>query len=372
MDFNIKIPVNVISGKGCLLNNSAMLKKYGKKCVIVTGGKSAKLSGALTDMQEALSKENIEYVIYDNIGPNPRIDHCHEAGKIARDSGAEFIIGIGGGSPLDAAKAVAVYATNPSFSMEDIFAYGENERNRALPLVLVGTTSGTGSEVGRVSVLTNPITGRKRSIAPDDTFPSLSFADSTYTESMPYDVTVSTALDALAHALEGYMSVKCGDIPTMFGEKAVALIWEGLKYLHSTKSLPDSALREKLYYGSLYAGITLSYCGTAFPHPLGYILTESFGIPHGKACTTFMGDFIDRAAEHCSEKTQRIMKVMNTDIDTFKRVIDELTDVHLTMTKEEIEGFCERYNTVPANFTFSPGGFIKEDAIKAFCDKFCK
>ncbi len=372
MDFNIKIPVNVISGKGCLLNNSAMLKKYGKKCVIVTGGKSARLSGALDDMEKALEKENIEYVLYDKIGPNPRIDHCHEAGIIARDFGADFIVGIGGGSPLDAAKAVAVYAANPDFAMDDIFNYGENERNRALPLVLVGTTSGTGSEVGRVSVLTNPVTGRKRSIAPDDTFPSLSFADSTYTESMPYDVTVSTALDALAHAIEGYMSVKCSDIPTMFGEKAISLIWEGLCYLHSTKSLPDSVLREKLYYGSLYAGITLSYCGTAFPHPLGYILTESFGVPHGKACTTFMGDFIDRSAEHCLEKTQRIMGVMGTDIDTFKKVIDELTDVHLTMTKEEIESFCQRYNTVPANFIFSPGGFTKEDAIKIFSEKFAE
>lgn len=372
MDFNIRIPVNVISGKGCLLNNSAVLSKYGKKCVVVTGGKSSRLCGALSDMEQALTKENIEYVLYDKIGPNPRIDHCHEAGAIARDFGADFIVGIGGGSPLDAAKAVAVYATNPTFSQEDIFNYSENERNRALPLVLVGTTSGTGSEVGRVSVLTNPETGRKRSIAPDDTYPALSFADSTYTESMPYDVTVSTALDAMAHAIEGYMSVKCGDIPTMFGEKAIALIWEGLSYLHKTKKLPDAALREKLYYGSLYAGITLSYCGTAFPHPLGYILTESFGVPHGKACTAFMGDFIDRSNEHCSEKTQRIMKVMNTDIDTFKKVIDELTDVHLTMTKKEIEAFCERYNTVPANFIFSPGGFTKEDAVKAFERKFIK
>ena len=224
MDFNIKIPVNVISGKGCMLENSAALKKYGKKCVIVTGGKSAKLSGALTDMEEALKKENIDYVIYDKIGPNPRIDHCHEAGEIARKFGADFIVGIGGGSPLDAAKAVAVYATNPGFSTEDIFNFGENDRNKALPLVLVGTTSGTGSEVGRVSVLTNPETGRKRSIAPDDCFPTLTFADSKYTCSVPYGVTVSTALDAMAHVIEGYMSVKCGDIPTMFGEKAIDLI----------------------------------------------------------------------------------------------------------------------------------------------------
>ena len=153
MDFDIKIPVRVISGKDCLKNNALMLKAFGKKCIIVTGGKSALLSGALDDMKYALKECDIKYEIYDKIGPNPRIDHCHESGEIARKFGADFIVGIGGGSPLDAAKAVAVYATNPSFAMEDIFNFGENDRNKALPLVLVGTTAGTGSEeIGRAHV----------------------------------------------------------------------------------------------------------------------------------------------------------------------------------------------------------------------------
>lgn len=373
MDFNVNIPVKVISGKGCLKNNSASIKKFGKKCIIVTGGSSAKKSGALSDMTEALKNENTEYIIYDKIGPNPRLDHCHEAGKLAKEFGAEFVIGIGGGSPLDAAKAVAVYAANPDFSPNDIYVYAQNERNRALPIVCVGTTAGTGSEVGRVSVLTNPETNRKKSIAPDDCNPSLTFADPEYTHSMPYDITVSTALDAMAHVLEGYMSVKCGDIPAMFGEKAIALIWEGLSYLHKSKKNPDDALREKLYYGSLYAGITLSYCGTAFPHPLGYILTENYNIPHGKACTAFMSDFIDRSAKHEKEKTAKVLNIMGTDIDTFKKVIEELTDLpEISMTKEEIEKYCERFDTMPNNFKFSPGGFTKEDAVKIFEGKFLK
>lgn len=372
MDFDIKIPVRVVSSKNCLKESSFLMKAYGSKCLIVTGGTSARLSGALEDMEKALAKEGIAYTLYDKIGPNPRIDHCHEAGGLALRFGADFIVGIGGGSPLDAAKAVAVYAANPSFSPEDIFLYGENDRNKALPIVLVGTTSGTGSEVGRVSVLTNPDTGRKRSIAPDDTFPALSYADSTYTESMPYSVTVSTALDAMAHVLEGYMSPKCGDIPTLFGERAIDLIWQGLTYLHKTGEVPSSDLREKLYYGSLYAGITLSYCGTAFPHPLGYILTESFGVPHGKACTAFMDDFIERAEHFCPEKTARALEIMGTDKESFKKIISELTDVHLEMTREEIESFCQRYDTPPANFTFSPGGYTKQDAIETFTRKFLK
>ncbi len=373
MDFNINIPVKVVSGKNAVKNNSDLLKKFGKKCIIVTGGSSAKKSGALDDVCSALENEGIEYTVFSKIGPNPRLDDCYEGAKEANRFCAEFVIGIGGGSPLDAAKAVAVYAANPGFSQDDIYLYAQCERNRALPIVCIGTTAGTGSEVGRVSVLTNPETGRKKSISPDDCNPSLTFADPTYTHSMPFDITVSTALDALSHVLEGYMSVKCGSIPTLFGEKAIELIWEGLSYLHKERKLPDEALREKLYYGSLYAGITLAYCGTAFPHPLGYILTENYDIPHGKACAAFMCDFISRSAEHEKAKAERVLTIMNTDLDTFRKTVYDLTALpHIRMTKEEIEKYCERFDTAPANFKFSPGGFTKEDAVEIFRRKFMK
>lgn len=372
MDFNLNLPINVVSGKNAVSENSRLLSSMGRSCIIVTGGSSAKLSGALDDVTAALTKENISYTVFDKIGPNPRLDHCFEAGILAREFKADFIVGIGGGSPLDAAKAVAVYASNPQLSMDEI--YTAPERNKALPLVLIGTTSGTGSEVGKVSVLTHPVTGRKKSISPMDCFPTLTYADPKYTHSMPYDITVSTALDAMAHVLEGYMGVKCTDIPTLFGERAIELIWKGLYFLYEnkvSKALPDEELREALYYGSLYAGITLAYCGTAFPHPMGYILTENYGVPHGKACTAFMQSFIDRAAIHTPEKLERALGIMNTDKGAFKHIINELTDLKgITMTKDEIESYCSRFDTPPANFTFSPGGYTKEDAIKELTEKF--
>lgn len=374
MDFNLFIPINVISGKDAVTKNSSKLKTLGSACLIVTGGKSSRLCGALSDMENALTKEGIKYEIYDKIGPNPRLDHCFEAGKIAREMKADFIVGIGGGSPLDAAKAVAVYAANPDFAMDDIYSSGE--RNKALPIALVGTTAGTGSEVGKVSVLTHPETNRKKSISPLDCFPTLTFADAKYTASMPYDITVSTALDAMAHVLEGYMGVKCTDIPTLFGEKAIELIWKGLFFLYENKEeklLPDEGLREALYYGSLYAGITLAYCGTAFPHPMGYILTENYGTPHGKACTAFMDEFVDRASEFTPEKLNKALSIMKTDKESFKKIITELTDIgDITMTEEEINSYCQRFDTAPANFTFSPGGFTKEDAVRVLKERFMK
>ena len=366
MDFDIKIPVRVISGKDCLKNNAIMLKSFGKKCIIITGGKSALLSGALDDMKFALKECDIKYEIYDKIGPNPRIDHCHEAGEIARKFGADFIVGIGGGSPLDAAKAVAVYATNPSFSAEEIFNFGEHERNKALPLVLVGTTAGTGSEVGRVSVLTNPDTGRKRSIAPDDCFPTLTFADSKYTCSVPYSVTVSTALDAMAHVIEGYMSVKCGDIPTMFGEKAIALIWEGLRYLHETKENPDEELRTKLYYGSLYAGITLAYCGTAFPHPLGYILTENYGIPHGRACAAFFDRLMEKSEKYAPERAQSLVALLGDSSENIIHTLKTLADCSdIVINEERAAELIKRWSANPRNFDCTPGGYTPQEAAEA-------
>lgn len=374
MDFNLHLPIRVISGKNAVEKNSNLLKAFGTTCLIVTGGKSSRLCGALSDMENALSKEGIAYDIYDKIGPNPRLDHCFEASVRARELGADFIVGIGGGSPLDAAKAVAVYASNPDMTMAEI--YTMTDRNKALPIVLIGTTAGTGSEVGKVSVLTHPVSGRKKSISPMDCYPALTFADPTYTASMPYDITVSTALDAMAHVLEGYMGSKCTDIPTLFGEKALELIWKGLCFLYENREerlLPDEDMRAELYYGSLYAGITLAYCGTAFPHPLGYVLTENYGVPHGKACTAFMGLFVDKAAEFTPERLDRALAVMKTDKNSFKAVIEALTDLKgITMTESEIKGFCERWSAVPANFTFSPGGFTREEAEKAFRERFTK
>ena len=99
----------------------------------------------------------------------------------------------------------------------------------------------------------------------------------------------------------------------MFAEKAIPMIWEGLKFLEREKKLPDEAMRAQLYYGSLYAGITLSYCGTAFPHPLGYILTEHFKTPHGIACAAFMPELIRRGVRYEREKSRKLMNLMKTN-----------------------------------------------------------
>ena len=313
------MPVRVVGGRDAVKNNSSLFASFGKRCLIVSSKRAAKVSGAIDDVAEALEKENIAYTCFDEIGQNPKVSSCFEAGKKARESAAEFIIGIGGGSALDASKAVAIFSANGDLSPSDI--YKRDYKNAPLPVVLVGTTAGTGSEVSAVSVLTNDETGMKKSISGDDCYAKIAFADSKYTFSASYDVTVSTALDAFSHAVEGYFTKKLTETEEMFALKAIPMIWEGLKFLHEKKELPDEKLRDKLYYGSLYAGVVLNKCGTCFPHPLGYVLTENFGIPHGKACTVFMGHFLDRAKIFEKEKYETFLKILGEDETELKKII---------------------------------------------------
>lgn len=370
MDFDFYMPVKIFSGKNAMIKNKNVFSAFGKKCGIVTGKNSAKKSGALDDALNCLKQLEITYCIFDEIGENPLIETCHKAGEFFKKENVDFIFGIGGGSVLDASKAIAIYTANPSLSAEDI--YLRKYDNSPLPVLLVGTTSGTGSEVSSVAVLTNGKTGRKKSISGSDCYAKVVFADSTYTCSMPYEVTVSTALDALAHTVEGYLSLKCTFIPELFVPVALKNLWECLNYLNDTHSLPDEKMREKLYYASLHAGMVLNPCGTLFPHPLGYVLTENYGIPHGKACTAFMTELIERGLEYKKERTENIFSIINTTKEEFCKVVEELTNLpKIKMTENEIKKICSRWDSVtPGNFINSPGGFTKKDAENVFIKKF--
>ena len=138
MTYSIYMPVKCFWGNGCVAENSSALA-LGKSCLIVTGKSSAKLSGALDDAVNALKKEGVSYGIFDGIGENPLISACHKAGGAAREIGADFILGIGGGSVLDASKAIAIYASNPDLSPIDI--YKREYRNKALPVALIATVT---------------------------------------------------------------------------------------------------------------------------------------------------------------------------------------------------------------------------------------
>jgi alcohol dehydrogenase class IV len=342
MNFNLYMPVKVISGESCVIKNASEFKKLGSRCLIITGQGSAKKSGALEDVIKALELGSIKYDVFDKVGPNPLVSVSHSAGTAARAFGAEFIIGIGGGSPIDAAKAAAIFAANEALQPMDI--YNSSHANKALPLCFVGTTAGTGSEVTPISVLTVDTQNIKKSINFDDCYAKIVFADPKYTQSCPYDLTVSAALDALCHTVEGYYATRGGDMAREFAIVAAKLLWKNLcKLYKSPDSTPNAAEREELYYGSLWAGLTLNLALTGFPHPAGYVLTTEYSIPHGKACAVFLPAYIRHNALADKALTERLFDTMGCNIDEFCGTVSSLASVKgIKLTKEQCKTYANQ------------------------------
>ena len=363
MAYDFYMPARVVGGEGVVLAQSALLNRLGKKCVIVTGGTGAVKSGALADDEAALAKENIEYKIYNKIGENPLVASCREAGLIAADFGADFLIGIGGGSALDAVKAAAVFAANPYLEAEEVYAM--DYKNAPLPTVGVGTTSGTGSEISAVSVLTDT-KGVKRSIKGDFGYFNLVFADWRYTSSCPMSVTVSTALDAFMHAAEGWLGPKCNEPATAFAAECLPKIYYYLKKFLADGELPDDEGRKVLYHASLSAGFTLNYCGTLFPHPVGYILTEHYGIPHGRACAAFFDKLMEKADEFAPERAASLVSLLGDSKENIVYTLKTLAACsNIVISEDTAAQLIKRWSTIPKNFECTPGGYTPQEAAEA-------
>ena len=334
------LPVRLLTGRGVVAQNAERLTAFGRRCLIVTGGSGAKRCGALDDVVAALRSRDIEYRIFDRVRPNPSVFSCVEGGQLAFDYGAEFIVGIGGGSALDAAKLIAVSAANPSLDAEGL--YRKNWPNAPLPVVLVGTTAGTGSEVTPVAVITDP-SGRKNSFHGEDFYAALSFGDPRYTESLPLSVTASTGVDALSHCLESLLSRTATDVSRAFALQGIAQLLAPLRTVAGGR-LPSVQEREVLYHGSILGGMAISVTGTVFPHKLGYWLTEEHGLPHGFACAVFLPALL-RRADACGEVELRaLLSRCGTDPMSLTALIEALTPKPgFTLTQAEADALVPRW-----------------------------
>ena len=212
---------------------------------------------------------------------------------------------------------------------------------------------------------------RKKSVNDPQCYARVAFCDPRYTHTMSRETTISTALDALSHAVEGWFAPACGDVVTACGEKALPLITEGLRWLAGETGLPDGGLREKLYYGSLWAGLVLNACGTAFPHPLGYVLTEDFQLPHGMACAVFLPAFTRRAEQYAPERAAALFALCGGR-ESYYGLLDALARTReIRMTSEQVASYAGRWAGLK-NFSRTPGGFTPEEAAALYRELFVK
>ena len=294
------MPSRLVTGGGRVQQNASGLAALGRRCLIVTSGSGARRSGALAEVQDVLGQQGIAFSLFDGITPNPAVADCEAAGKEAVAFGADFVLGIGGGSALDAAKAAAVFAADPDMTEAEF--YSARWSKAPLSIVLVGTTAGTGSELTSVSVLTDSA-GRKHSIHDPRLYAALALGDARYTLSLPRSVTLSTGIDAVAHCVESAFSRKADRLSHLFSAQGVRLAFPALSAAVAGEEL-NLQQREQLYEASLLGGLAINRTGTAFPHNMGYYLTERYHIPHGFASAYLMADLLNHMDRTAPELLQ--------------------------------------------------------------------
>ena len=323
MNLNSFMPVKLVTGAGCVRSSAKELAKLGNICLIVTGRTSAKASGALQDVIDTLDRNGQTWLLFDEIGQNPKLTDCMTAAEKAIAAGTDFILGIGGGSALDAAKCIAVLAANPGMTQEQLYAF--DWANAPLKTAAVGTTAGTGSEVTKVSVITTP-DGRKKSFHHESIFPALALGDPTYTMSLPPMVTRATMVDVLAHCAESFFSRSANHIARCYAVEGIRLLLPVFRMMAETGCEDLSYdTREALYCASIYGGLAINVTGTCFPHTMGYLLTESFGIPHGTACAVFQKEFYEYNKSVVPELAEEYLQRIGCSEEEYFTLLEKLT-----------------------------------------------
>lgn len=290
------IPNHTVVGTNVLGEAAPLLKKMGNKAFIVTGRHVA-VSNMMKQLTALLDENGIGCVIFDGITGEPTDTMIENGVEMLKSSGCDFIIGIGGGSPLDSAKAIAAMAVNEG-SIADY--NGKEITGEILPLAAIPTTAGTGSEATKFTVITDSEKGIKMLLKGDVLVPKLAIVDSSFTVGAPKSVTSATGLDALTHAVEAYTSRKAFSMTDTLAVSAVKRI---MKYLPIAYREPDNSLaREQMSIAALEAGICISNSSVTIVHGMSRPIGALFHVPHGMSNAMLLKECLSFAVSGAYEK----------------------------------------------------------------------
>ena len=290
------IPNHTVVGTNVLSEAAPLLKKMGNKAFIVTGRHVA-VSDMMKQLTALLDENGIDCVIFDGITGEPTDTMIEKGVEMLKSSGCDFIIGIGGGSPLDSAKAIAAMAVNEG-SIADY--NGKEITGEILPLAAIPTTAGTGSEATKFTVITDSEKGIKMLLKGEVLVPKLAIVDSSFTVGAPKSVTSATGLDALTHAVEAYTSRKAFSMTDTLAVSAVKRI---MKYLPIAYREPDNSLaREQMSIAALEAGICINNSSVTIVHGMSRPIGALFHVPHGMSNAMLLKECLSFAVSGAYEK----------------------------------------------------------------------
>ncbi|WP_346916881.1 iron-containing alcohol dehydrogenase family protein [Clostridium sp.] len=355
------MPTKVICEKNAISNHGSIMNSLGSTALIVTGTHSSKTNGSLNHVLNSLKENNIEFHIFDDVEENPSTDTINRIKIFGQGKDIDFIIGIGGGSPIDASKAAGVLLLNSQATIEDLFT---NSDLNSLPIVAVPTTAGTGTETTPYSILTDHKIKNKRGISPK-IFPVVSFLDATYLMDTPKNVTINTSIDALSHLIEGYLSANANFFSNALAENGLNIFSECISHISSENISFET--REKLLIASSIAGIVISQSGTSIPHGMGYPLTYYHNVPHGKANGILLKEYLEIYANNAKDKVDKIISLLNfSNIDEFGNFIDEIFTKDLKISLDELKNYASYMSSNKEKLKNHPYPLSYEDILSIY------
>lgn len=277
--FSITQPTEIHFGAGLVKSIPEILSKIGGKKPLLVIDPGLIAAGLDKNIRSPLQESGIEFTLYDHIDPEPGLRLADSGTKLARDTGCDCVIGVGGGSAMDVAKAISILLTNGGQAVDYL---GIDKIDKpGVPKIMIPTSAGTGAEVTFTAVFINEETGSKGGMNGDPLYPDVAVLDPELTLSLPPQVTATTGIDALTHALEAYTSIQAHPISEMYSTKAITLIAENIRAAYADGR--NIRARTNMLLGSLLGGKALAIAGVGLVHAMAYPLGGMFGIAHGLA-----------------------------------------------------------------------------------------
>ncbi len=282
------------------------LKANNLKKVLVTTDKDLIKFGVATKVTDLLDKAGVAYEIFDELKANPTIKNVQDGVAACKKAQADCIVAIGGGSTIDTSKAIAIIMTNPEFKDVRSLEGVADTKNKCLPIIAVTTTSGTAAEVTINYVITDEEKHRKFVCADPHDIPIVAIVDPDMSLGMPAGLCASTGMDALVHAVEGYLTRGAWEMTDMLHLKAIEIIGRSLR----DAVAGDPKAREEMALGQYIAGMGFSNVGLGIVHSMAHPLSAVYDIPHGKACAMMLTAVLKYNAEATGEKYREIARAM--------------------------------------------------------------
>ncbi|NYB74101.1 iron-containing alcohol dehydrogenase [Sedimentibacter hydroxybenzoicus DSM 7310] len=336
LPFSFTLPTKIVYGPKCIASLIDELKlNDGERPIIITD-KGVSNAGILDKITALLKQNNINYIVYDGVEPNPKDVNVEDGAKAAREFGADSIIAIGGGSPIDCAKSVGVLIAHNGDKIKEY--EGKTAATKPLPLLItIPTTSGTGSELTFSSVITDTENNYKMTVKSQYTAAKVAICDPELTLSLPAHITASTGMDALTHAIEAYTATCAEPISDALALYATELIYNSL--VTAVNDGSNLEARSAMLLGSMLAGIAFSHSDVASVHCIAESLGGVYDLPHGVCNAIFLPHVMEYNMEYSVERYARLAKAMglnfNSESEGAKKAVEAVkkltVDVNLPL-----------------------------------------